>query len=82
MSEASLKIRIAQHLHPMRRKVLVEIANGKSCKCMEIEGPRGKLIAPKTAEYHRRKLEEEVDLWSDAELTKLALRLGLTEIDV
>lgn len=82
MSAASLKIRIPEHLPEPERKVLMEIAQGKSCKMMTIPGVKRSRVGDKMAECYRSKLQHRVDLYSVAALTKLAIRIGLAEIDV
>ena len=74
MSAESLKIRIPEHLPIKQRRVLEMIAQGKPCKSMGQN--------EKTAEWHRMRLQDRCNLHNVADLTKLALRLGLAEVDV
>lgn len=59
------------------REVLQMIAEGKSTK--EIAGDVG--VSVKTIETHRRNIMEKLDLHSIAELTKYAIREGVTTVD-
>ncbi len=59
------------------REVLQRIAEGKSTK--EISGEMG--VSVKTIETHRRNIMEKIDLHSVAELTKYAIREGITAIE-
>jgi len=59
------------------REVLQLIAEGKSTK--EIARTLG--VSVKTVETHRRNIMEKLDIHSVAELTKYAVREGLTSID-
>ena len=61
-------------LSPREREVLQVMSEGKSTK----EIARHLSISVKTVETHRRKVMEKLDLWSVAELTKYAIREGLT----
>jgi len=58
------------------REVLQLIAEGKSTK--EIGSRLG--LSVKTVESHRRNLMEKLNLWSIAELTKYAVREGITSL--
>jgi DNA-binding NarL/FixJ family response regulator len=78
MSEQSQKIRLPLQLTLRQQQVLRLLGAGETTK--GIAGELG--ISPKTVEEHRANLMRRVNLWSYQQLTKLALRLGLTEIDV
>jgi two-component system, NarL family, response regulator NreC len=60
------------------REVLQLTAEGKSTK--EIAGEMG--VSVKTVETHRRNIMEKLDLHSVAELTKYAIREGITSLEV
>lgn len=78
MSEKSETIRLACQLPARQLQVLRLLANGKNTK----QSASVLNIAPKTVEFHRLALMNRVGLFTFPELTKLSLRLGLTEIDV
>lgn len=59
------------------REVLQQIAEGKSTK--EIAGDME--VSVKTVETHRRNMMEKLNLHSIAELTKYAIREGVTSVD-
>ncbi len=59
------------------REVLQQLAEGRSTK--EMAGALG--VSVKTVETHRRNIMEKLDLRSVAELTKYAIREGVTSID-
>ncbi len=59
------------------REVLQMTAEGKSTK----EIADGLEVSVKTVETHRRNIMEKLDLHSVAELTKYAIREGLTSVD-
>jgi DNA-binding NarL/FixJ family response regulator len=59
------------------REVLQQIAEGKTTK--EIAFDLG--VSVKTVETHRRNIMEKLDLHSVAELTKYAIREGVTSVD-
>lgn len=63
-------------LGPREREVLVLIAEG--CRSHEIARRLG--ISLSTVEAHRRNIMRKLDLHSIAELTKFALRTGLTRL--
>ncbi len=65
-------------LTPREREVLQLIAEGKATK----EVAALLRVSVKTAETHRRSIMEKLSLDSVAELTKYALREGLTSLDV
>ncbi len=58
------------------REVLQQIAEGNSTK----ETAANLSVSVKTIETHRRQIMEKLDLHSVAELTKYAIREGLTEL--
>ena len=60
------------------REVLQLLAEGKTTKW--IAGDLG--ISVKTVETHRRNIMEKLDLHSIAELTKYAVREGISPLDV
>jgi DNA-binding NarL/FixJ family response regulator len=64
-------------LTPREREVLQLMSEGRATK--EIAGILD--ISAKTIETHRRQLMEKLDLYSVAELTKYALREGLTGLE-
>ena len=59
------------------REVLQMIAEGKSTK--DIGGDIG--VSVKTVETHRRNIMEKLNLHSVAELTKYAIREGITAVE-
>lgn len=61
------------HLTPRQREVLQLVAEGKSCK--EISAALG--ISPKTVEFHRNSLMDELGVRTTAELTRYALSRGI-----
>ncbi|HEX6883880.1 MAG TPA: response regulator transcription factor [Planctomycetota bacterium] len=66
-----------ERLGPREREVLCLLAEGKTSK--EIARTLG--LKVKTVETHRRNLAQKLDLHSVAELTKYAVREGLTGLD-
>lgn len=64
-------------LTPREREVLQQLAEGSSTK----EMADTMSVSVKTIETHRRNIMEKLDLHSVAELTKYAVREGLTELD-
>jgi DNA-binding CsgD family transcriptional regulator len=82
MSEASLRIRLACDLPFIERQVLEQTAMGRVCKEIKVHGEQKAQLSQKGIEYHKLRLRRRTDLHHDAQLTKLALRLGLAEIDV
>jgi len=58
------------------REILQRIAEGHSAK--EIAANLG--LSQKTVETHRQRIMEKLDLYSVAELTKYAVREGLTSL--
>ena len=69
---------VYDRLTPREREVLQLIAEGKATK----EVAALLHVSVKTAETHRRSIMEKLSLDSVAELTKYALREGLTSLDV
>lgn len=65
-------------LSEKEREVLQLLAEGKSTK--EMADTLG--VSVKTVETHRRNIMEKLDLHSIAELTKYALREGITSLDI
>jgi DNA-binding NarL/FixJ family response regulator len=59
------------------REVLQQLAEGKTTK----EMADALSVSVKTVETHRRNIMEKLDLHSVAELTKYAIREGVTSID-
>ena len=66
---------LASLLTPREREVLQLVAEGKSTK----EVAERLQISPKTADTHRQQIMKKLELRSVAELTKWAIREGLTE---
>jgi len=64
-------------LSPREREVLQLVAEGKNTKQIARQLSR----SPKTVEMHRRHLMQKLDLYSISELTKYAIRKGLTSLD-
>jgi len=64
-------------LSPREREVLQLIAEGKNTKQIARQLSR----SPKTVEMHRRHLMQKLNLYSISELTKYAIRKGLTSLD-
>jgi two-component system response regulator NreC len=60
------------------REVLQLIAEGKSTKQIALK----LYISGKTVETHRRQIMNKLDIFTIAELTKYAIRKGLTSLDV
>jgi DNA-binding NarL/FixJ family response regulator len=67
----------ASPLSPREREVLQLIAEGKSTK----ETADTLSVSVKTVETHRKQIMDKLDLHSIAELTKYAIREGLTQLD-
>jgi DNA-binding NarL/FixJ family response regulator len=63
-------------LSPRERQVLQLVAEGKATK----ETARHLSLSVKTVETHRRNIMDKLDLHSTAELTKYALREGITPL--
>jgi DNA-binding NarL/FixJ family response regulator len=70
-------IRIALQLSLRQRRVLTAIAEGETTKGIALSLH----ISPKTVEYHREALMKRTHLQSVPELTRLAVRLGLADIN-
>lgn len=68
---------VFNRLTPREREVLQLMAEGKATK----EVARDLKVSVKTAETHRRAIMEKLDIHSVAELTKYAVREGLTSLD-
>jgi DNA-binding NarL/FixJ family response regulator len=64
-------------LRPRERAVLQLVAEGKTSAEMAARLH----ISPKTVETHRRNIMQKLGLHSVAELTKYAIREGLTSVD-
>jgi DNA-binding NarL/FixJ family response regulator len=58
------------------REVLQLLAEGKSTKQMAVQLH----VSVKTIETHRQKIMDKLDIYSVAELTKYAIREGLTSL--
>jgi DNA-binding NarL/FixJ family response regulator len=67
----------SRELAPREREILRRIAEGQSTK----EIAAALRIGVKTVETHRRRLMEKLELHSVAELTKYAVREGLTSLE-
>jgi len=65
------------HLSPRQREVLQLISEGRSTK--EIAFDLG--VSVKTVETHRRQMMDKLNLHSVAQLTKYAVREGITSVD-
>lgn len=68
---------VFNRLTPREREVLQLMAEGKATK----EVARDLKVSVKTTETHRRAIMEKLDIHSVAELTKYAVREGLTSLD-
>jgi DNA-binding NarL/FixJ family response regulator len=64
-------------LSPREREVLQLLAEGRSTK--EIAGHLN--VSVNTVDTHRRRIMDKLELRSVAELTKYAIREGLTSVD-
>lgn len=69
--------RSPEHLSARQREVLQLLAEGKTSKEVAVQMD----IAVSTVETYRRQIMERLDLHSVAELTKYAVRHGLTSIE-
>lgn len=78
VSKQSESIRLACYLPKRQRQVLEMLADGETTN----EIAANLKISPKTVEKHRMELMRRTNLWSYPELTKLAIRLGLSTINV
>ncbi len=65
-------------LTPREREVLQLLAEGRSTK----EIARHMSRSPKTIEMHRRHVMQKLQIYSLSELTKYAIRKGLTSLDI
>jgi DNA-binding NarL/FixJ family response regulator len=65
-------------LTPREREVLQLLAEGKATK----EAAACLHVSVKTVETHRRQIMSKLDIYSVAELTKYAIREGLTSLEV
>ncbi|BFU89498.1 MAG: DNA-binding response regulator [Nitrospira sp.] len=74
ISETEPHIAHRNHLPTRQREILQLVAEGLTLK--EIASTLG--LSPKTVEYHKSKLMEQLGLHTTAELTKYALAHGLT----
>ena len=64
-------------LTPREREVLQLLAEGRSTRQIA----QALFISVKTVESHRRQIMEKIHIHSVAELTKFAIREGLTSLD-
>jgi DNA-binding NarL/FixJ family response regulator len=64
-------------LSPREREVLQLVVEGKNTKQIARDLSR----SPKTVEMHRRHVMQKLNLYSISELTKYAIRKGLTSLD-
>ena len=64
-------------LTPKEREVLQLIADGRSSR----EIADALVISMKTVDNHRQRIMEKLDLHTVAELTKYAIREGITSLD-
>ena len=67
----------AAELNPQQRELLQLLAEGKNTK----EIAERLELSPKTVDLYRRRLMKKLQLWSIAELTKFAIREGITSLD-
>ena len=74
---SSLESTVFSLLTPREREVLQLIAEGRNTKQVAMD----LRVSIKTVETHRRQLMEKLELYSIAELTKYAIREGLTTIE-
>jgi DNA-binding NarL/FixJ family response regulator len=77
LSAASSEETAFVQLTPREREILQQLAEGASTK--EMAGSLG--VSVKTIETHRRNIMEKLNLHSVAELTKYAIREGITSLD-
>lgn len=78
MSQLSQKIRVPGDLTVRHRQILELLAKGETTQ----EIAMNLHLSAKAIEFHRKSLMDKTGLRSYQELTKLALRLGLAEVDV
>lgn len=64
-------------LSPKEREVLQQIAEG----CQNKQIASNLFMSEKTVEKHRHNIMEKLDLWTVAELTKYAIREGITSVE-
>ena len=64
-------------LSPRERQVLKRVADGATTKAIAASLH----LSPKTIEMHRGRIMARLDIHSIAELTKYAIREGLTDVD-
>jgi DNA-binding NarL/FixJ family response regulator len=64
-------------LTPREREVLQLIAEGKAAKQIAFHLK----VSIKTVESHRKHIMEKLDIYSVAELTKYAIRAGMTHLE-
>lgn len=74
---SSVNSTASQILRPREREVLQLLSEGKTTK--EIAGKLN--VSVKTVETHRQQIMEKLDLHNIAQLTKYAIREGLTSLD-
>jgi DNA-binding NarL/FixJ family response regulator len=67
-----------EKLTPREQQVLRLVAEGKTTK----QVAHHLRISPKTADAHRRQIMDKLGIFSIAELTKFAIREGLTSLDL
>jgi DNA-binding NarL/FixJ family response regulator len=71
------KVQMEASLSSREREIVQLVAEGKDSRqiaeCLH--------ISPKTVESHRRRIMEKLEIHSVAELTKFAIRQGLTSVD-
>lgn len=68
---------LAEHLSPREREVLQLIAEGLATKQIALH----LCLSAKTIESHRARLMQKLDMHSIADLTKFAIREGLTTLE-
>lgn len=78
MSKESLAIKHPWHLPARQQQILRLLADARTTE--EIASDLG--ISSSDVEYHRMRLMKRVRLFSYQELTKLAVRLRMTNLDV
>lgn len=76
--QGKVEVGNGKRLSTREREVLQLMAEGKATK--EVAAALG--VSVKTAETHRRSIMEKLNLYSVAELTKYAIREGLTGLEV
>lgn len=78
MSKQSIKIQLPTDMRTGEREVLRYLSDGMNTKRIAERMKKSQ----KTVEWHRHNLMRRTGLFSYQELTKLALRLGMTTINV